>query len=194
MRLDKDTLLNEVAGHQERMKSPLWSKDGGEPDESWNQSIRYDPPVPTETTIHAPTYESPPRPPSIQREHAPQSSIQREHAPQSSMPREMSPEPSMTEILPRLDALEHAITRLSAEMSRRPAGREGLPGWLAGVGGDPHSYDGPDSGRKGVCVRILPSTYAQLQAIQRRMGLRTIATAWEYLLRLGFAAAERLPA
>lgn len=191
MRLDKDTLLNEVAGHQERMSGPLWAKDGGAPEEDWTALLRSTPtpPAPTETTIHAPTYhtpasESPPRPPSLPRE----------KSPEPRNPRSFSSEPSMTEILPRLDAMEHAITRLSAEMSRRPAGREGLPGWLTGVGEDPHSYDGPDSARKGVCVRILPTTYAQLQAIQRRMGLRTIAAAWEYLLRLGFAAAERLPA
>lgn len=54
--------------------------------------------------------------------------------------------------------------------------------------------DAPDSERTGVCVRILPTTYAQFQQIQRRMGLRRIAGAWEFLLKLGFAAAERLPA
>ncbi len=30
MKLDKDTLVDEVDGHEERMKGPLWSKDGGE--------------------------------------------------------------------------------------------------------------------------------------------------------------------
>jgi len=42
--------------------------------------------------------------------------------------------------------------------------------------------------------RLLPTTYAQLQQVQRKMGLRTTAGAWECLLRLGFAAVERLPA
>lgn len=45
---------------------------------------------------------------------------------------------------------------------RRPVGSDGIPGWLEGVAGNPHAYDGPDGGRKGVCVRILPTTYAQL--------------------------------
>ena len=186
MRLDKDTLLNEVAGHQERMNGPLWAKDGGAPEEDWTALLRSTPtpPAASESANYAPTDESPPRSPSLPRE----------DSYEPPMSRTPSSDLSMTDILPRLDALEHAITRLSAEMSRRPPGRDGLPGWPAGVGGDPHSYDGPDSGRKGVCVRILPSTYAQLQAIQRRMGLRTVAAAWEYLLRLGFAAAERLPA
>ena len=98
------------------------------------------------------------------------------------------------EILPRLDALGHAVDRLSTAFSRRSVGGDGIPGCLEGVAGNPHAYDGPDRGRKGVCVRILPTTYAQLQSTQRRMGLRTVAAAWEYLLRLGLAAAERLPA
>ena len=173
MKLDKDTLSSEVDGHEVRMKGPLWSKDGGESDDDWSASLRNDPPASSESTNHAPTYESPSRPPS--------------------MPRAPSPDLSMMEILPRLDALDHAVERLSSAISRRPVGSDGIPGWLEGVAGNPHAYDGPDSGRKGVCVRILPTTYAQLQSTQRRMGLRTVAAAWEFLLRLGLAAAERLP-
>ncbi len=174
MKLDKDTLSSEVDGHEVRMKGPLWSKDGGEPDEDWSASLRNDPPASSESANHAPTYESPPRPPP--------------------MPRSQSPDLSAMEILPRLDALDHAVERLSTAFSRRPVGSDGIPGWLEGVAGNPHAYDGPDGGRKGVCVRILPTTYAQLQSTQRRMGLRTVAAAWEFLLRLGLAAAERLPA
>ena len=185
MRLDKDTLLNEVAGHQERMNGPLWAKDGGAPEEDWTALLRSTPtpPAASESANYAPTDESPPRSPSLPREDSYEPPMSR--TPSSHL--------SMTDILPRLDALDHAVERLTTTLFRRPSGREGFPGWLEGVAGDPHSYDGPDSGRKGVCVRILPSTYAQLQAIQRRMGLRTVAAAWEYLLRLGFAAAERLP-
>ena len=186
MRLDKDTLLNEVAGHQERMSGPLWAKDRGTPEEDWTALLRSTPtsPAASESANYRPTDESPPRSPSMARE----------DSYEPPMPRTPSSDLSMTDILPRLDALDHAVERLTTTISRRSIGREGFPGWLEGVAGDPHSYDGPDSGRKGVCVRILPSTYAQLQAIQRRMGLRTVAAAWEYLLRLGFAAAERLPA
>jgi len=174
MILDKDTLINEVAGHQDRMNGRLWAQDSGEPSEDWTASLRNAPQASTKATNPEPTSASQPHPPS--------------------MSRALSPDLSMSEILPRLDALDHAIEQLSTAMARRPVGRDGIPGWLAGVGGDPHSYDGPDGGRKGVCVRILPTTYAQLQATQRRMGLRTVAAAWEFLLRLGFAAAERQPA
>ena len=89
MKLDKDTLSSEVDGHEVRMKGPLWSKDGGEPDEDWSASLRNDPPASSESVNHAPTYESPPRPPP--------------------MPRSQSPDISTMEILPRLDALGHAV-------------------------------------------------------------------------------------
>ena len=194
MRLDKDTLLDEVAGHQERMRGPLWAKDSGEPDDDWTASLRNPSQESTAAADSLPTSAVPPIPPSMPREHFPEPSIQRPRSPDHALPREEYSDPSMSEILPRLDALDHAVERLTSVISRRPIGREGFPGWLEGVAGDPHSYDGPDSARKGVCVRILPSTYAQLQMTQRRMGLRTVAAAWEFLLRLGFAAAERLPA
>ena len=174
MKLDKDTLRGEVDGHEVRMNGPLWSKKGGESDEDWSASLRNDRPASSESASHAPTTEGPPRP--------------------LPMLRSPSPDLSTMEILPRLDALDHTVERLTIAISRRPVGNDGIPGWLEGVAGNPHAYDGPDGGRKGVCVRILPTTYAQLQSTQRRMGLRTVAAAWEYLLRLGLAAAERLPA
>ena len=188
MKLDGDTLVNEVDGHEERMKGPLWSKDGGETDEDWSASLRNDPPASSEPTSRAPTNERPPRlsPPP----RAP--AYDRPPRP-SPPPRTPSPDVSTEEILLRLDALDHAVEKLAVAVSRRPAGSDGFPSWLEGAAGDPHAYSGPDGGRTGVCVRVLPTTYAQLQRIQRRMRLKTIATAWEFLLRLGLAAAERLP-
>lgn len=186
MKLDKDTLLNEVAGHQDRMSSPLWSKDGGEPDGDWTQALRSDPPAPRTAVGPAPTYHAP-KSGSPSRT----SSTPREQYDEPLTPRTVTREPSMTQILPRLDALDRAIEQLSALMARRSVGRDEMTDWPQGAAGDPHSYDGPDSARKGVCVRILPTTYAQLQATKHRMGLRTVAATWEFLLRLGFAAAER---
>jgi hypothetical protein len=72
-----------------------------------------------------------------------------------------------------------------SELMAFPAGWKGLPGTRTPTPG--RTADG-----RGVCVRILPTTYAQLQRIQRRMRLKTVAAAWEFLLRLGIAAAERL--
>ena len=96
--------------------------------------------------------------------------------------REEYSDPSMSEILPRLDVLDHAVERLTSVISRRPIGREGIPRLAGRVAGDPHSYDGPDSGRK-VCVRILPSTspHAQLQATGSVAWGSTVAAAWEFL-------------
>ena len=66
--------------------------------------------------------------------------------------------------------------------------------WLERAAGNPRSYDIPDGTRISVCARILPSTYRQLQAAQRRLKLRTRAGTWEYVMRLGLSAAERLEA
>ena len=173
MKLDADTLSGQAEEHAARMKSPLWQKDDGQADEDWTASLRNNPPTSSESARRAPSYDSPPRPPP--------------------MPRAPSSDVSTMEILPRLDALDHAVERLTAAMSRRPVGSDGFPGWLEGAAGNPHAYSGPDAGRTGVCVRILPTTYTQLQQMQRRMGLRTVAAAWEFIVRLGLAAAERLP-
>ena len=188
MKLDRETLVNEVDGHEERLKGPLWSKDGGEPDDDWTASLRNDPPASSEPPSSAPTYVRPPRPSPP----PPAPTYDRPPRP-SPPPPTSSSDVSTEEILPRLDALDHAVEKLATAVSRRPVGSDGFPGWLEGAAGDPHAYSGPDGGRTGVCVRVLPTTYAQLQRIQRRMQLKTIAAAWEFLLRLGLAAAERLP-
>lgn len=100
----------------------------------------------------------------------------------------------LDEILRRQDAIGRAVEKLTAAQSRRPLGGGDVSGWLEAAAGNPHTYDAPDADRRGVCVRVLPGTYAQLQQIQRKMGLRTTAGAWEFLLRLGLAAVERMPA
>lgn len=114
--------------------------------------------------------------------------------PPSVQPRTSRRDPSLMphDMLPHMDTLYRAVEKLTAELSHRPLGCGDASGWLATAAGDPHTYDAPDSDRKGVCVRVLPTTYAQLQQLQRTLGLRTTAGAWELLLRLGFAAVERL--
>lgn len=74
-----------------------------------------------------------------------------------------------------------------------PAEEQDVLAWLERAAGNPRSYDTPDGTRISVCARILPSTYRQLQTAQRRLKLRTRAGTWEYVLRLGLAAAERVP-
>jgi len=138
MKLDADKLRGEAEEHAARMKSPLWQTDDGQADEDWTVSLRNNPPTSSESASSAPSYDSPPRPPP--------------------MPRAPSSDVSTMEILPRLDALDHAVEKLTAVVSRRPVGSDGFPGWLEGAAGDPHAYSGPDAGRTGVCARILPTT------------------------------------
>lgn len=52
-KLDAGKLRAEVDGHEARMKGPLWSKDGGEPDDEWTASLRKDPPA-QKTKQHQP--------------------------------------------------------------------------------------------------------------------------------------------
>ena len=128
MKLDRETLVNEVDGHEERLKGPLWSKDGGEQDDSWMASLRNDPPASSEPPSPAPTYDRPPRPSPPPR--APTSSRPPRPSPP---PRASSPDVSTEQILPRLDALDHAVEKLTLAVSRRPLG-SGRPSWLAGRG------------------------------------------------------------
>lgn len=192
MKLDADKLRAEADAHQGRMQSPLWTTDSGKRNGHWTERLApgsqpsanppsddasrepVAPPQPTEWESFLSADEEAPRP--------------------QPRARPIHQELTAEGILPRLDALDQTVARLSALVSRRATGGPDVPGWLATAAGDPRTYDAPDAERTGVCVRVLPTTYAQLQQTQRRMGLRTTAGAWEFLLRLGLAAAERLPA
>jgi hypothetical protein len=68
---------------------------------------------------------------------------------------------------------------------------DGVPGWLAEAIGDPLTYDAASPHRIDVCARVDPALYRRLQAMKGRLGLRTTAGAWEYVLRVGLAAADR---
>ena len=67
----------------------------------------------------------------------------------------------------------------------------GLPAWLVEAIGNPLTYDAAAGNRKDVCVRVDPALYRQLQAMKERLGLRTTAGAWEYVLRAGLAVGEK---
>lgn len=192
MKLDADKLRTEAEAHRARMQSPLWADDSDKRDDNWTaklgQEARQSPRSPIEAAPRERTTQ--PLPSELE------SLLAAKGEPPRAQPRTRAPAPELTtqEILPRLDALDHAVEKLTAALSRRPLGGGDAPGWLASAAGDPHTYDAPDADRRGVCVRVLPTIYAQLQQIQRKMGLRTTAGAWEFLLRLAFAAVERLPA
>lgn len=163
MKLDPKQLRAEADAHAERMASPLWTEPEGEPDKSWTASL----------TRSAPTSARKPRP--------------RPEAPTSGLDASLRESPSPVEVV------EQAVQRVAEATSGHPWGADTLPIWLEVAAGNPHTYDAPDATRQAVCVRILPGTYERLRLVQRQARLRTLAGAWEFLMRLGLAVAERLP-
>jgi hypothetical protein len=107
---------------------------------------------------------------------------------------DQAPDP---EILLRLDGLRRELAELTEAVARirigQPLPPTEIPAWLQAAAGNPLTYDAPDSTRESVCVRVLPTTHARLRQVHAHLGLRTMAGTWECLLRLGIAAAERLP-
>ncbi len=83
------------------------------------------------------------------------------------------------------------LTALLARLETATATGGGMPGWLLDAVGNPLTYDAARPNRKDVCARVDPALYRQLQAMQERLGLRTTAGAWEYVLRVGLAVGER---
>lgn len=67
----------------------------------------------------------------------------------------------------------------------------GVPAWLIQAVGNPLTYDAAAASRMDVCARVDPALYRRLQAMKDRLGLRTTAGAWEYVLRAGLAVSER---
>ena len=166
MKLDPNQLRAEADAHAQRMASPLWTPLKREKDNTWYESL---------------ADSEPPRAGSAQ------SRVNEQ------------PDPFLDEPEPqsqlRLEELERQVQHLTQAAGRPLAATpvDGVPGWLERAGGNPHTYDAPDGARQGVCVRILPGMYDRLRQVQLRAGLRTRAAAWEFLLRLGLAATERLP-
>lgn len=187
MRLDAATLRAEAEAHRARQESPLWSDDRGGRDGDWTAQLNPQAQLAMNLqgraerrTVPSERKESPPIPaePEVRRPSA--------HASESVS----APHPP--DIVPRLDALDHAVEKLAAAISSRPVEAGDTAGWLASAAGDPHTYDAPDPARRAFCVRLLPGTYERLQRIQQKLALRTTAGAWELLLRLGLAAVAKI--
>ena len=166
MKIDAKELRAAADAHERRLASPLWTPSDREKDNGW-----------VDWMASAAAAES-----------TPESAPQTARKVRENLDDEWEPEDQ-----PHLEYRERAAATLADELKRRPMGSEDVPSWLELAAGDPHDYDAPDASRTAVCARVLPSTYHRLRSIQRRIGLRTTAAAWEMLLRLGIAAAERLP-
>jgi hypothetical protein len=163
MKLDARQLRADADAHDTRIKSSLWTDPDGDKDKPWTASVTAGEPADEGVTQSQPIVQ------------------------------DAAQDLPVPDLLPRLEALDRNVEMLTKAVNRRPVGSEAVPDWLQTAAGDPHTYDSPDSTRRGVCVRILPTTYNRVELAQRGLGLRTKAGAWEYLLRLGLAAAERLP-
>jgi hypothetical protein len=110
----------------------------------------------------------------------------------------MRPAGPLVAALPRREptgATQEVPTALLAAILARlemvPPAADGVPAWLVDAIGNPLSYDAAAPHRKDVCARVDPALYRRLQAMKERLGLRTTAGAWEYVLRAGLAVAER---
>jgi len=83
------------------------------------------------------------------------------------------------------------LAAILARLEMAPAASGGVPAWLTEAIGNPLTYDAAAANRQDVCARVDPALYRRLQAMKPRLGLRTTAGAWEYVLRAGLAVAAR---
>lgn len=77
------------------------------------------------------------------------------------------------------------------EIAPRLTSSGSVPTWLEAAIGDPLTYDAASPHRIDVCARVDPALYQKLQAMKTRLGMRTTAGAWEYVLRVGLATGAR---
>ncbi|MFH1463496.1 MAG: hypothetical protein ABIO70_03840 [Pseudomonadota bacterium] len=83
------------------------------------------------------------------------------------------------------------LTAILARLETAAPPVDTVPPWLMEAIGNPLTYDAASARRKDVCARVDPGLYRRLQAMKERLGLRTTAGAWEYVLRAGLAVGER---
>lgn len=83
------------------------------------------------------------------------------------------------------------LAAILARLEMAPVAPDGVPAWLIEAIGYPLTYDAAASHRIDVCARVDPALYRRLQGMKERLGLRTTAGAWEYVLRVGLAVGAR---
>lgn len=163
MKIDADRLRDEADAHERRLQSPLWTTRPGERPDAWMDLV---------------AAES--RGPAVE--------PMGEHPlPTASQPNQGAAyQAAWSSNTAPVDP--HTLPRRSQPAPRRPHAWEEL----ASLVDLSLPFDGPDASRRAYCARLPPATYASLKRQQARLGLRTRAAAWDYLLQLGIAAAERL--
>ena len=93
------------------------------------------------------------------------------------------------EVMRRLDRQEALLRALAARLDTPAESTD----WIAAALGDPRDFDRPDPSRITICARVQPDLYADVQLLGKRLDLHSTAAALEAVLRLGLAAAKRLP-
>lgn len=89
------------------------------------------------------------------------------------------------------DAPTALLAAILARLEMTAPSTGSVPAWLTDAVGDPRTYDAASAQRKDVCARVDPALYRRLKAMKERLGLRTMAGAWEYVLRAGCAVGDR---
>lgn len=161
-KIDPVELRADADAHKARLEGPTWAHSGAGVDDDFIAQVMSD----------RPENKSTPQP--------------------EPKPRRAAQDGQAQKLLPGLEVPGWSEPTAAGAVQHRAMGSDVLPGWLPASAGDPHSYDTPDPSRRGVCARILPTTYHRFEMAQRRLKLRTKAATWEFLLRLGLAAAESL--
>lgn len=169
--VDPDALKEAVDEHEKRLAT-IWNNDEGRNEDPMAWAKRAAP-----QRVEAVTLE-------LSADGMAELAMQMQEVPDGT-PTERDPE-----VISRLDAIERAIVALTQAGLRGPSA---VPEWLRAAAGDPESYDQPDAGRISVKVRVLPRLVERLELARARFGLQSLTGTWECLLRLGLAAAERLP-
>lgn len=117
---------------------------------------------------------------------APTSSFFSEPSPRVPLPPE--PRGALGEMLAQIQTDLRALrSRIEGEAPQT------VPSWLMTVAHDRTTCDLQNPARRPSGIRVLPSLQEKIEQAQKRRGLRSRVGAWEWLLRLGLAAEERLP-
>ena len=167
--LNEELLRAEAEAKDERMKSVLWAPEASTANQDWSALL----------LPRAPSGSGAPL--------SPQPTPLKAAAPMLTPASSGPPEDHTL----RLVALERTMASLLQAAHPRQSEVKDLPQWLLEAAGNPLTYDAREGRRRNVCARILPSTYTQLKQAKTRLGLRSIAGAWEFMLRLGLAVVNR---
>lgn len=172
--VDPEALKEAVDEHEKRLAT-IWNNDEGRNEDPMAWARRAVP-----QRVEAVTLE-------LSADGMAEMAMRMEEDPSGGPIRERDPE-----VISRLDAIERAIVALT-QAGPGPRGPSTVPEWLRAAAGDPGTYDQPDAGRISVKVRVLPRLVERLELARARFGLQSLTGTWECLLRLGLAAAERMP-